>query len=61
MAWSVKASFQIQVEMDFAGGGSNPDWDDNLYGNYYTHILWRMEVGVVGPAKSLSLQTCVMG
>ena len=28
---SVKASFQIQVEMDFAGGGSNPAWDHNLY------------------------------
>ena len=24
VAWSVEASFQIQVEMDFAGGGWNP-------------------------------------
>ena len=29
VAWSVKASFQIQVEMDFTGGGSNPPWDDD--------------------------------
>ena len=26
VAWSVKASTQIQVELDFAGGGSNPAW-----------------------------------
>ena len=31
VAWSVKASTQIQVELDYADGGLNPAWDRNLY------------------------------
>ena len=38
VAWSVKASTQIQVELDFAGGGSNPAWDENVYMDEFINL-----------------------
>ena len=41
MAWSVIAPFQIQVEMDLVGGGSNPAWDHNLYSDKKEYKVYR--------------------